>query len=70
MNFPISVDHRVKIKKSEKRDKYFDHARKLNKLWKMRMTVLPIVISALGTIHKVLVDGVEELEIRGREKTI
>ena len=43
-----------------------DHFRELKKLWNMKMTVIPIVISALGTISKVLERRLEELEIRGR----
>ena len=34
------------------------------------MTVIPIVIGALGTVTKLLVKGPEELEIRGRVETI
>ena len=36
----------------------------------MRMTVVPIVIGALGTIPKGLEKEREELEIRGRLETI
>ena len=36
----------------------------------MKVTFIPIVIGALGTVTKVLVDGLEDLEIRGRVKTI
>ena len=36
----------------------------------MRVTVIPIVISALGTFTEGLVQELEELEIRGRMKTI
>ena len=32
MNFAVPADHRVKLKKNEKRDKYLDLARELNKL--------------------------------------
>ena len=34
------------------------------------MTVIPIVSAALGTASKVLVQGLEDLEIRGQVKTI
>ena len=47
----VPSDHRVKIKESEKRDKYFDVARELRELWKMREIVISIVIVALGTVH-------------------
>ena len=36
----------------------------------MKGTVIPIVIGALGTLTKVLVQELEGLEIRWREETI
>ena len=60
----------MKIKENEKRDKYLNLARELNKLWNMKMTVIPIVIGALRTIPKGLVKGLEDLEIRGQVETI
>ena len=36
----------------------------------MKVTVIPIVIGALGTIPKGLVKGLKELEIEGRAETI
>ena len=36
----------------------------------MKVTVLPIVIGALGTVTKRLVQWMEDLEIRGRMETI
>ena len=44
----------VKFKENEKRDKYFDFARKLKKQWNMKVTVIAILIGALGTITKSL----------------
>ena len=52
MDFAVPADHRVKLKGSEKRDKYLDLARKLKKLGNMKVTVIPIVIGALGTVTK------------------
>ena len=70
MDFAVSADHRVKLKESEKRDNYLDLARELKKLWNMKMTVILIVIGALGTVTKVLLQGLEDLEIRGQVETI
>ena len=36
----------------------------------MKVTIVPIVIGALGTIIKVLLKGLEDLEIGGRVETI
>ena len=70
MDFAVLVDHRLKLKESEKIDKYLDLARDLKKLWNMKVTVIPIVIGALSIVNKELVRGLEDLEIRGRLKTI
>ena len=64
------ADNRVKLKESEKRDKNLDLARELKKLWNMKMMVIPVVIGALGTVIKRLVQGQEGLEIREQEETI
>ena len=36
----------------------------------MKMTAIPIVIDALGTVIKGLVQELEDFEIRGRKETI
>ena len=41
-----------------------------NKLWNIKVTIVPIVIGALGTVTKGLLKGLEDLEVRGRVETI
>ena len=53
--------HKVKLKESEKKDKYLDLARVL--------TFIPIVIGALGTVTKGLINWLEDVEITGRVET-
>ena len=64
------MDHRINLKESEKKDKYLDLARELKKLWNIKVTIVPIVIGALGTITKELLKGLEDLEVGGRVVTI
>ena len=52
MNFAVPTDHTVKLKESEKKDKYLDIAKERKKLWNMKMTDIPIVIGALGMSSK------------------
>ena len=52
MSFAVTANHRVKIKEDEKRENIYT------------MTVIPVVVSALGTILKGLVKRLEDLEIR------
>ena len=63
VDFAVSADHRVKLKECEKKDKYLDLARELKKLWNMKVTIIPIIIGAFGTVTKGLLKGLEVLEV-------
>ena len=83
MDFAVLGDHKVKIRESEKTDKYQDLSRELkkkkkkkrkrnkrkntssqktNKLWNMWVVMIPIVVSAIGTVPKELERRLEQLE--------
>ena len=70
VDFAVLADHRIKLKECEKKDKYFDLARKMKKLWNMQVTIIPIVIGAFGTVTKGLLKELEDLEVGGRVETI
>ena len=42
----------------------------MKKLWNMKVTIIPIVIGAFGTVTKGLLKGLEDLEVGGRVETI
>ena len=60
----------MKIKENEKRDKYSELARELRKLWNMKVSGTPIVITAFGTFSKGLLRDREELENGGQSSEI
>ena len=62
VDFAVPADPIIKLKECEKKDKYLDFARELKKLWNMKVTIVPIVIGAFGTITKGLLKGLEDLE--------
>ena len=64
------ADHRIKLKECEKKDKYLNLARELKKKWNMKVTIVPTVIGAFGTVTKGLLKGLEDLEVGGRVETI
>ena len=70
VDFAVAADYWVKLKESEKRDKYRDRTWEIKNLWNMKMTVMLFVIGVLGTVTKGLVLGLEDFEIRGRVETI
>ena len=61
----VPIDYRIKLKECEKKDKYLDLAKELKKLWNMKVTIVPIVIGAFGTITKGLLKGLADLEAGG-----
>ena len=67
VDFAVPVDRRLNLKEREKKDKYLDLAGELKRLWNMKVMVILIVISALGTVTKGLVQGLEDLEKTGQD---
>ena len=57
MNFAVSADHKVKLKESEKKNKYLDLAREWKNLWNMNVAIIPIVICA----HQRIIRGTSGL---------
>ena len=49
-DFTVPAEHRVKLKESEKKDKFLGLPRKLGKLRNMKVTIIPNVIGALSTV--------------------
>ena len=70
MDSAVLADPRIKLTEYEKKDKYLDLARELKKLWNMKVTIIPIVIGAFGTVTKGLLKGLEDLKVGGRVETI
>ena len=66
----VPADHSVKLKESEKKDNYIDLDREVKKIWNMKVTMIPSVIEAFGTVTKCLVHAVVDLEITRRVETI
>ena len=50
----IPYDTRVDNKEVKKIEKYLDLVRELKKVWNMKVTVVPLVVAALGTPAKAL----------------
>ena len=64
MDFALPADHKVKLKESEKKNKYLDLARELNKQWNMKVMMVTIVISTLCIVRKGFIMGLKDFEIK------
>ena len=56
VDFAVPTDYSVKLKESQKNNKCLNLARELKKLWNVKVTFISIVIGALGTVTKGLLD--------------
>ena len=54
IDFAMPYDTRVGDKEVEKIEKYLDLTRELKKVWNIKVTVVPLVVGALGTPAKAL----------------
>ena len=70
VDFAVPVDHRVKSKEREKKDRYLNITRELRKPWNMKVTFILIIIGAHAKVTKRLINGMEDLEIKGQVETI
>ena len=68
--FAVLAYHRMKKKESEKIGENLNLTRELKRLCNMKVTVIPILVRALGAVTKVLERRLKQLEIRGRIETI
>ena len=57
VDFAVPLNHRVKLKECEKKDKYLDLARGLKKLWNKKVAIIPIAIGAPRTVTKSINKG-------------
>ena len=66
----IPGDARVAQKEAEKIEKYIDLRRELQKLWKVKAKVVPIVVSALGTVSRSLNSYLNEIGVSSKIQVI
>ena len=73
IDMTVPCDKNVSIKEMEKKRKYQDLEIEIQRMWKMKTKVIPIVIGALGTIRKGMEDNIrsvsENLNLQTVQKT-
>ena len=63
---PDTGQHTVLQKEAEKCEKYQDLAREIQRIWKSRTKVVPVVVGALGSVSKKLAGHLEQLGIKNK----
>ena len=52
IDFAVPGDSRIEEKEKEKIEKYQDLKRELQKIWNVRVKIIPLVVGSLGVIPK------------------
>ena len=63
VDFDVPADHRIELSQQRKIENYQDLKRELQKLWNVKISIVSIVIGALGTIPKSLEKDLNELNV-------
>ena len=63
IDFAIPGDQNIAIKEQEKADKYQELRIELQKVWNVKVVVIPVVIGALGTMSKKIHQYIKQIDI-------
>ena len=66
VDFEVPYDTKVNTKEVEKIENYKDLARELRKLCTMKVTIIPVIVGALGTTPKNICKRMEDIGIKTR----
>ena len=62
MSFPS--DKNIALKEIEEKSKYKDLELEIQRIWQMKTEVIPVVVGALGTINKGMVENIKRVSER------
>ena len=60
----IQSDKNIALNEIEKKSKYKDLELEIQRMWQMKTEVIPVVVSALGTIKKRMVENIKKVSER------
>ena len=63
IDFAVPGDSRMKEKEKDKIDKYQDLGRELQKIWNVKVNIVPLVVGSLGAIPKQFGNRLKQIDI-------
>ena len=63
IDFAVPGDSRIEEKEKEKIEKYQDLRRELQKIWNVRVKIIPLVVGSLGAIPKQFGNRLKEIGV-------
>ena len=63
IDFAVTWDSRIEEKEKDKIEKYQDLGRELQKIWNIKVKIIPLVVGSLGAIPKQLRNRLKQIGI-------
>ena len=64
IDFAVPEDSRIEEKEKDKIEKYQDFGRELQKIWKVKVKIIPLVVGSLGAITKQFGNRLKQIGVR------
>ena len=64
IDMTIPSDRNIALKETEKKSKYKDLELEIQRMWHMKTEVVPVVVGALGTIKKGMIENIKKVSER------
>ena len=64
IDMSVPSDRKIALKESEKKSKYKDLELEKQRMWHMKTKVIPVVVGALGTVKKGMVENIKKVSER------
>ena len=64
IDMTIPSDRNIALKETEKKSKYKDLELEIQRMWRMKTEVVPVVVGALGTIKKGMIENIKKVSER------
>ena len=65
-DFVVPGDSRIKEKEKDKREKYQELGRELQKIWNVKVKIIPLVVGSLGAMPKQFGNRLKQVGITAR----
>ena len=70
IDMTVPSDRNIALKEIEKKSKYKDLELEIQRMWHLKTIVIPVVVGALGTVKKGMVENIEKVAKRATAKEI
>ena len=64
IDMTVPSDRNIALKETEKKCKYKDLELEIQRMWHMKTVVIPVVVGALGTVKKGMVENIKKVSER------